>query len=200
MALDAEARNGNRSNRPRREIPPSMAQAQTAAAHIPPQNLEAEESVLGAMMVSEAAITPVILDVRLQNEDFYRDRHRAAFGAIKALYERSEPIDALTVAELLSQRGELEAAGGKDAVSTLASTVPAPGNARHYAAIVKQNALLRRLDAAAKRIQQSVAERDGEPTELVEQAERRLFQVAHEERAADFREIGEILHEEIDKL
>jgi replicative DNA helicase len=177
-----------------------MAQAQTAAAHIPPQNLEAEESVLGAMMVSEAAITPVILDVRLQDEDFYRDRHRIVFGGIKALYERSEPIDALTVTELLSQRGELEAAGGKDAVSTLASTVPAPGNARHYAAIVKQNALLRRLLAAAQTIQSSVHERDGEPEELVESAERLLFKVAHEERASDFRQVAEILVEEIDRL
>ena len=156
--------------------------------------------MLGAMMVSEAAITPVILDVRLQDEDFYRDRHRAVFGAIKALYERSEPIDALTVTELLSQRGELEAAGGKDAVSTLASTVPAPGNARHYAAIVKQNALLRRLLAAAQTIQSSVHERVGEPEELVESAERLLFKVAHEERASDFRQVAEILVEEIDRL
>jgi replicative DNA helicase len=176
-----------------------MAQAQTAA-HIPPQNLEAEESVLGAMMVSEAAIAPVILDIRLHNEDFYRDRHRAIFGAIKALYERSEPIDALTVTELLAQRGELENAGGKDAVSTLASTVPAPGNARHYAQIVKQNALLRRLLAAAQTIQSSVHDRDGEPEELVEGAERLLFKVAHEERASDFRQVAEILAEEIDRL
>ena len=85
-------------------------------------------------------------------------------------------------------------------VASLAAKVPAPGSARHYAQIVKQNALMRRLDAAAKRIQQSVAERDGEPTEMVEQAERLLFQVAHEERTADFRELSEILHEEIDKL
>jgi len=78
--------------------------------------------------------------------------------------------------------------------------VPAPGSARHYAQIVKQNSLMRRLDGAAKQIQQSVAERDGEPSEMVEHAERLLFQVAHEERAVDFREIGEILHDEIDKL
>jgi replicative DNA helicase len=176
-----------------------MAQAQTAA-HIPPQNLDAEESVLGAMMVSEGAIAPVILDVRLRDEDFYRDRHRITFGAIKALYERSEPIDALTVTELLAQRGELEGAGGKDAVSTLASTVPAAGNARHYAQIVKQNALLRRLLAAAQSIQSSVHEREGEPEELVEGAERLLFKVAHEERASDFRQVAEVLAEEIDRL
>ncbi len=167
---------------------------------VPPQNLEAEESVLGAMMVSEATIEPVILDIHLQAEDFYRDRHRTIFEAIIRLNEAASPVDALTVSEALSQHGNLEAVGGRDVVASLAAKVPAPGSARHYAQIVKQNALMRRLDAAAKRIQQSVAERDGEPTEMVEQAERLLFQVAHQERAADFRELSEILHEEIDKL
>jgi replicative DNA helicase len=78
-----------------------MATAETA--HVPPQNLEAEESVLGAMMVSEGAIAPVILDVRLGDEDFYRDRHRIVFRAIKRLYERGEPVDSISVAELLTQ-------------------------------------------------------------------------------------------------
>jgi replicative DNA helicase len=167
---------------------------------VPPQNLEAEESVLGAMMVSEATIEPVLLDVRLHSEDFYRDRHRTIYEAIIRLHENADPVDVLTVSEALSQRGHLDEVGGRDVVASLAAKVPAPGSAKHYAQIVKQNSLMRRLDGAAKRIQQSVAERDGEPSELVEQAERLLFQVAHEERAVDFREIGEILHDEIDKL
>jgi replicative DNA helicase len=167
---------------------------------VPPQNLEAEESVLGAMMVSEATIEPVILDVHLQSGDFYRDRHRTIFDAITRLNQDGSPVDVLTVSEALSQHGHLDEIGGRDVVASLAAKVPAPGSAKHYAQIVKQNALMRRLDGAAKRIQQSVAERDGEPSELVEQAERLLFQVGHDERAADFRELSEILHEEIDKL
>jgi replicative DNA helicase len=174
-----------------------MAQAE---AYVPPQNLDAEESVLGAMMVSDGSIAPVILDVRLGDDDFYRERHRIVFRAIKRLYERSEPIDALTVSELLAQQGELEEAGGKEAVSQLASTVPVPGNAGHYARIVKQNALLRRLLAASQRIQQSVHERQAEPQELVEQAESLLFKVAHEERASDFNQLAEILGEEVIRL
>jgi replicative DNA helicase len=172
----------------------------TTEAYVPPQNLEAEESVLGAMMVSEGSIAPVILDVRLSDEDFYRERHRLVFKAIKRLYERSEPIDALTVSELLTQQGELEEAGGRDGVSQLASTVPVPGNAGHYARIVKQNALLRRLLTASQRIQKSVHEREGEPNELVEQAESLLFKVAHEERASDFNKLAEVLHDEVIKL
>jgi replicative DNA helicase len=172
----------------------------TAQAEIPPQNLEAEESVLGAMMVSERAIDPVILDVRLADEDFYRERHRIIYRAIKALYERNEPVDALTVTEQLKQSGEIAEAGGRDAVVELGSKTPAPGNARHYASIVKQNALLRRLLEAARRIQQSVSDREGEPRELVERAESLLFKVAHDERTQDFRNLAEVLEAEIDRL
>ncbi len=177
-----------------------LANNATTSGIVPPQNLEAEESVLGAMMVSQATIEPVLLDVRLQAEDFYRDRHRSIFEAIIRLNENADPVDVLTVTETLQQHGELEQIGGKDVVASLAAKVPAPGSAKHYASIVKQNSLMRRLDAAAKTIQQSVAERDGEASEMVEQAERLLFGVAHTEQAADFREIKDILSDEIDKL
>jgi replicative DNA helicase len=180
---------------------PRPTQQMTATeANVPPQNLEAEESVLGAMMVSEAAMPPVFVDVRLRDEDFYRERHRVVFRAIRDLYDRHEPVDALTVSEFLTQRGELAEAGGKETVSGLASTVPAAGNARHYAQIVKQNSLLRRLLSASHRIQKSVHEHEGEPQELVERAESLLFKVAHEERASDFRSIATVLEEEIDRL
>jgi replicative DNA helicase len=172
----------------------------TAEAHVPPQNLEAEESVLGAMMVSEGAIAPVILDVRLNDDDFYRERHRIIFRAIRRLADRGDPVDSISVAELLTQTGELEEAGGREVVTQLPNTVPAPGNARHYAQIVKQNGLLRRLLAASHRIQKSVHEREGEPAELVEQAESLLFKVAYEDRASDFRRVAEVLSEEIDRL
>src|SRR5262245_7025358 len=172
----------------------------TAEAHVPPQNLEAEESVLGALMVSSGALDAVILDVRLNDDDFYRERHRLVFRAIKRLYERSEAIDAITVSELLRSEGELEEAGGRDTVSHLASVVPVPGNAKHYAEIVKRNALLRRLLSASHTIQQSVTQREGEPRDLVERAEALLFQVAHDERSKDFSRLAEILEFEVDRL
>ncbi len=172
----------------------------TAETNLPPQNLEAEESVLGAMMVSESAIEPVLLDVRLREEDFYRERNRLVFKAIRTLDERGQAVDALTVAEQLTQSGELSEAGGRDAVVSLASTTPAPGNARHYAGIVKQNALLRRLLTTAQRIERSVHEHEGEPQELVERAEAALFKVAHSEQAEDFHELAEILESEVARL
>ncbi len=167
---------------------------------MPPQNLEAEASVLGAMMVAEVAIDPVIADARLTALDFYREQHRVIFRAITNLYERREPIDPLTVSEHLTQKGEIDDVGGREYVHSLASTVPAAANAAHYGKIVRENALLRRLLDAARGIQSSVEQRRGEPRELVEQAESELFKVAHDEKTSDFQHVGQILHDELDKL
>lgn len=174
-----------------------MAQPTT---HVPPQNIDAEESVLGAMLVFEPAITKVIDEVKLKPTDFYLDRHRVIFTEIYDLYEASKPVDELTVTEALTQHNEVDNAGGKDYVSELAAKVPAAGNAKHYATIVQDNALLRRLLEAGQQIQGWVNERDGEPRQLSEQAERLLFEVAHSEQASDFREIKEILSDEVDRL
>jgi replicative DNA helicase len=167
---------------------------------VPPQNIEAEESVLGAMLVAESAISAVIVDVRLRPEDFYRESHRAIFRAILALHEKQEAVDALTVCTELEERGDLDAAGGKPYVHQLAAGVPTAGNARHYGALVKEQATLRRLLALSQDIQVRVADRRGEPHQLVEDAERMMFEVAHSEVSGDFRAIDEILHEELDKL
>src|SRR5580692_10417625 len=154
---------------------------QPSATHVPPQNIEAEESVLGAMLVAEPTLTRVIDEVKLNSADFYLDRHRAIFEAIHDLYAASKPVDELSVSEV-------------------AAKVPAAGNAKHYAEIVQQNSLLRRLLGAGQEIQGWVNERDGEPRELSERAEKLLFEVAHKEQASDFRIIGDILHDEIDRL
>jgi len=174
--------------------------AGVGAPLLQPHNLEAEQSVLGAMMVSEAAIDPVMGEARLRAEDFYRGRHATIYAAIHDLYERSEPVDALTVAELLRSQGKLEEVGGPEAVNSLAAATPVPGNAGHYAQIVKQNSMLRRLLGAAQRIQQSVQGREGEPQDLVEQAEVLLFNVARAEQAGDFSPLEAILDAELNKL
>ena len=174
--------------------------AQTPTSHVPPQNIEAEESVLGAMLVFEPSLTKVVDDVKLKPSDFYLDKHRLIFAAIHALYEESKPVDELTVGEALTQRDEIEAAGGKHYVSELAAKVPAAGNAKHYAQIVQENSLLRRLLEAGQEIQGWVREREGEPRHLSERAERLLFEVAHSEQASDFRRVDEILSDELDRL
>ncbi|HET7054433.1 MAG TPA: replicative DNA helicase [Solirubrobacterales bacterium] len=173
---------------------------QPAATHVPPQNIEAEESVLGAMLVAEQSLSRVIDEVKLNAEDFYLEKHAAIFRAVHDLYAASKPVDELSVAEALVQRNEIDEAGGRNYVAELAAKVPAAGNAKHYAEIVQQNSLLRRLLGAGQEIQGWVHEREGEPRELSERAERLLFEVAHKEQASDFRMLSEVLHEEVDRL
>jgi replicative DNA helicase len=173
---------------------------QPPTTHVPPQNIEAEESVLGAMLVAEAALSRVIDEVKLNAADFYLDRHRAIYEAIHDLYAASKPVDELSVGEALTQRNAIEQAGGKHYVSELAAKVPAAGNAKHYAEIVQENSLLRRLLGAGQEIQGWVNERAGEPRELSERAEKLLFDVAHKEQASDFRLLSEVLHDEVDRL
>ncbi|MGN6276443.1 MAG: replicative DNA helicase [Solirubrobacterales bacterium] len=173
---------------------------QPPTTHVPPQNIEAEESVLGAMLVAEPTLTRVIDEVKLHREDFYLDKHKAIFEVVHDLYAASKPVDELSVSEALTQRNEIEEAGGRHYVSELAAKVPAAANAKHYAEIVQQNSLLRRLLGAGQEIQGWVNERDGEPRELSERAEKLLFEVAHKEQASDFKLLSEILHDEVDRL
>ncbi len=133
----------------------------TATAHVPPQNIEAEDSVLGAMLVAEPTLTRVIDEVKLNAADFYLDKHAAIFSCIHDLYAASKPVDELSVSESLTQRNQIEEAGGKHYVSELAAKVPAAGNAKHYAEIVQQNSLLRRLLGAGQEIQGLVHDRNG---------------------------------------
>ena len=123
--------------------------------HAPPHNLEAEEGVLGAILLSERSLYALVIEEGLKPEDFYRERHRLSYAAMLRLYAINEPIDPLTVAEELRQKGELEQAGGDAAVDELTTSVPLVGNARRYAQIVKENALLRRLLTTTYEIQAS---------------------------------------------
>jgi len=152
------------------------------------------------MLVSDPAVNRVVDDVKLKAADFYLDRHRAIYGVMLDLYGSDRPCDELTVNEALTSAGLTEAAGGKNYVSELAAKVPAPGNARHYAEIVKENALLRRLLDTSHQIGAWVEEREGSGRELSERAEQLLFDVAHKEQAGDFRRLNDVLSDEIERL
>ena len=116
-----------------------------SAAPGPPHSLEAEQSVLGAILLSERTMYALVIEEGLKPEDFYRERHRLIYGAMMALYGESEPIDVLTVTERLRSEGNLEPAGGQAVVDGLAAAVPAAAHARQYARIVREHALMRRL-------------------------------------------------------
>jgi len=144
-------------------------------AAVPPQNLEAEESVLGAMMLAPGAIAAAseILDA----SDFYRESHGKIYRAALALYGKNEPVDAITLTNELEQRGELDVVGGRVRLHELARLVPPAANARHYAEIVRETATLRGLIRAGGEIAQLGWEREGEPTELVARAEQLVYEL-----------------------
>src|SRR5947208_11103933 len=133
----------------------AVAVPSDASGKLPPQNQEAETSVLGAILLSEQALDALLIDVKLKPDDFYRQRHRLIFRAMIRLKDKSdpEPVDVLTVCEELDRAGELEEAGGTAFVHSLPNLVPAAGNARHYAKIVKEHALMRRLLDTTRKIQ-----------------------------------------------
>src|SRR5438067_529889 len=173
-----------------------------ASGNLPPQNQEAEVSVLGAILLSEQALDGLLIDVKLRPEDFYRERHRQIFRAMIRLKEKAEPepVDALTVSDELTRSGELEEAGGTAYVHSLPTLVPAAANARQYGRIVKEHAMLRRLLDTTRLIQEDVFGFAGEPHELIEKAESSLYKIAHDAHSGEIRTIEAALHDELAKL
>lgn len=166
----------------------------------PPQNLEAEESVLGAVLLSDSALPALIIDEGLHPEDFYRASHATIYQAMLDLHGSGERVDVVTIVEYLKQQGQLDAIGGRETVDALAATVPALGAFRQYARIVRENAMLRRLLRAAQQIQEQVHNHDAGPRDLVDMAERTILEVAQDDRRKDFRAIDELLSTELSKL
>jgi replicative DNA helicase len=165
----------------------------------PPHSIEAEQSVLGAILLWDGALYGLVIEEGLRPDDFYRDRHRLIYESMLALYQESQPVDPLTVTEHLRSRGELEHAGGQAEVDGLTGAVPAVGNALRYGRIVREHALLRRLLAKTYEIQTAVLNRTEQPQVLVEMAERGILEVAHDDRTKDFQRVGEVLEVEIEK-
>jgi replicative DNA helicase len=167
---------------------------------VPPHNLEAEKSVLGAVLLDERHLYPLLVEESLRPDHFYREQHGAVFAAMIELYQGDRKIDHLTVAETLRQHGKLEEVGGPEAIDELAGWVPTAGHARDYGRIVRDNARLRALLTTSYEIQASVLSRDASARDLLERAERSVLEVAQDERQKAFRSIEEILDEETDKL
>jgi replicative DNA helicase len=168
------------------------------SAITPPQNLEAEESVLGAMLLSPTAVGTVseILDA----SDFYRESHAKMYRAALGLWSKGEPVDAITLANELDERGELEAAGGQSRVAELAALVPSTSNVEHYARIVKEMATLRGLVRAGQEIARLGQDRPGETVDLVDRAEQIVFELAQQRVTGDFTHIETLLKESFERI
>lgn len=167
---------------------------------MPPHNLEAEKSVLGAVLLDERHLHALLVEEQLRPQHFYREQYGAVFEAMLQLYEGERKIDHLTVSEILRQNGKLDELGGAEAVDELAGWVPAAGHAREYGRIVRENAQMRALLTTSYEIQASVLAREAPARDLVERAERSVLEVAHDDRQKKIRSIADVLDVEIDKL
>ncbi|SBS76135.1 Primary replicative DNA helicase [uncultured Mycobacterium sp.] len=166
----------------------------------PPQDLAAEQSVLGGMLLSKDAIADVL--ERLRPGDFYRPAHQNVYDAILDLYGRGEPADAVTVAAELDRRGLLRRVGGAPYVHTLISTVPTAANAGYYAGIVAEKALLRRLvEAGTRVVQYGYAGAEGaDVNEIVDRAQAEIYDVTERRTAEDFLPLEDLLQPTMDEI
>lgn len=164
---------------------------------IVPHNIEAEQSVIGAMLLDKEAISLVIELVSV--EDFYREDLKAIYECIIELFQRDEPVDLITVTDILNSKGCLEKIGGAEYIANLAASVPTTSNVKHYAKIVHDKSVLRNLIKACSEIANASYE-NNDVSEVLNIAEKKIFDISKNKSNRDFITLKEILIKNFDKI
>ena len=164
----------------------------------PPHDIAAEQSVLGAMLLSKDAIADVV--ELLRGADFYRPAHETIYQTVLELYGRGEPADAVTLSAELHKRGELTRVGGAPYVHTLVAGVPTAANAGYYGEIVRERAILRRLVEAGTRIVQMGYAGEGDVDVIVDRAQAEVFGVSERRTAEDYVPLSDLLQGTLDEI
>ncbi len=172
--------------------------AELEMGKLPPQAVELEEAVLGALMLEKEALTNII-DI-LREDVFYRDAHKKIFAAIRRLFERSEPIDILTVTNELKKTEDLEAVGGAYYISQLTSRIASSANVEYHARIVLQKYIQRELINFSSETIENSYDSSIDVFELLDMAEKRLFSIADENIKKDPKRAGSLIHEAIKQV
>ncbi len=167
-------------------------------ARVPPQDVAAEQSVLGAMLLSKEAIDPAT-DV-LEGRDFYRPAHELVFETVASLASRGEPADAITVAAELQRRGDLGRVGGAPYLHTLVAGVPVAASVDFYAEIVREKAILRRLIQVGQRIAGFGWAEQGEIADIVDRAQAEVLDVDGASGSDDYQSLAELIPSTIDEI
>jgi len=165
---------------------------------IPPQNLEAEESLLGSILINKDAILKV--GDLINPEDFYSDRHKIIYECIIDLYSRHEPIDILTLSNLLGEKGKLKEAGGRSFLVSLSNVVPSASHVVHYAKIIQKKSTLRRLLTAASEITNLGYAENDDLAKMLDQCEQKLFGVSQKYLKQAFMPINKLLSDAFDRI
>ena len=171
----------------------------SADDRLPPQDVHAEQSVIGGMLLSKDAIADCVEG--LKGVDFYRPAHELIYDAILDLYSRGEPADAITVSDELTKRGNLVRVGGQAYLHQLISSVPTAANAGYYAQIVAERAVLRRLvDAGTKIVQMGYGQGGGDVADIVNAAQAEIYAVADKRGGDDYAVLGDVLEATVDEI
>ncbi len=171
----------------------------TGFERTPPQNIEAEQCVLGGMLLSKDAIADVVETLR--SGDFYRPAHSAVFDVIIDLYGRGEPADAVTVGAELQKQGQLQRIGGAPYLHTLVSSVPTAASAGYYARIVSEQAVLRRLvEAGTQIVQLGYGGRGTDVDDIVDRAQQAVFDVTERRTSEDYIRLEHLLQPTLDEI
>jgi len=165
---------------------------------VPPQSVEAEQGVLGSMLLDRDAIARVV--EMLRGDDFYREAHRRIFDTMVELFERGEPVDLITVTDRLKARGQLDDVGGAAYVTALLDAVPTAANVEYYARLVLQKSLLRQMIAAGTEIVGMGYREEQEVEVLLDHAEKLVFGIASRRMLQDFLPIRDVLQESFDRI
>ncbi|WP_053955070.1 replicative DNA helicase [Inediibacterium massiliense] len=165
---------------------------------IPPHNIDAEQSVLGSMILDRDAI--IETSEIIKEEDFYKQAHKEIFDAILSLYNRDEPVDLVTLSEELTQRQTLENIGGITYLTSLSSAVPTTTNVKYYAKIVEEKSILRKLIKASSEIIEKGYQGEEEVNSILDLAEKSIFDISQNKSREGFAPIKEVLLESFDKI
>ncbi len=169
-----------------------------AIGRIPPQNLEAEQSILGALLIDKEAIIAVAES--LNPNFFYKDNHAAIYRAMLALYEKREPIDLVTLTSELKSQGDFKMVGGASYLTELASIVPTAANVVQYANLVREAAIKRNLISLSSKMAESAFDAKSTVDEVLNQAEQDIFGISQSHLKQNFIPVKDILAESFDKL
>lgn len=176
-----------------------MAKPDTSLIRLPPQNTEAERSILGAILLENEAL-PKSLEILRDESCFYMDSHRKIFAAIIHLFEKNQPMDIMTLSEILKKKNQLEEVGGVDYLVSLVESIPTAANIQYHSRIVKEKAILRNLISTSTDIQNRCYEDSEDVDELLDHAERSIFEISENKITPGFININKVVKESFDTI
>ncbi|ADW17980.1 replicative DNA helicase [Desulfobulbus propionicus DSM 2032] len=165
---------------------------------LPPQNIEAEQAVLGTILLQDKALLKIV-EV-LEPEDFYRDAHKTIYAAMRTLFEKREPHDLITVTGLLGDQNKLEEVGGAAYLASLTDIIPFSGTLVHHAQIIRKKSILRKLIQTTSEVAARCYDAQDDIETLVDQAEKTIFEIAHSNKGQGFQPMGTIVPRAFERI